>query len=157
KTLVDAMTLRARVVELFEMAEQAESDAQRSRLLSFLVIGGGVTGVEVAAELLDMMRDTLLPKYASLHKSHLTVTILEGGPRLVPTARPEHSRYVTRFLERRGVRIRLNARVARVEEKRVFLENGERHDGFTLVWTAGVHPPELVRSLPLLETPDGRV
>src|SRR5439155_6630245 len=72
KTIVDAMTLRARVVELFEMAEQAETTEQRRRLLSFLIVGGGVTGVEVAAELLDMARDTLLPKYRSLHPSHLS-------------------------------------------------------------------------------------
>jgi NADH dehydrogenase len=157
KTVVDAMTLRARVVELFEMAEQAESDEQRRRLLSFVVIGGGVTGVEVAAELLDMTRDTLLPKFTSLHKSHLSVTILEGGPRLVGAARPEHSEYVRRFLERRGVHVRLNARVSQVEEKRVHLAGGDRFEGFTMVWTAGVHPPDLVRSLPLDQAPDGRV
>ena len=73
KTIVDAMTLRARVVELFEMAEQAESREQRRRLLSFVVVGGGVTGVEVAAELMEMARETLLPKYPSLHRSDLTV------------------------------------------------------------------------------------
>src|SRR5262245_5462890 len=63
KTIADAMYVRARVVELFEMAEQAQTDAQRRRLLSFVIVGGGVTGVEVAAELLDMARDTLLPRY----------------------------------------------------------------------------------------------
>src|SRR5213593_75413 len=85
KTIVDAMTLRARVVELFEMAEQAESHEQRRRLLSFAVVGGGVTGVEVAAELIEMARETLLPKYPSLHAADLSVTIVEGGSRLVPT------------------------------------------------------------------------
>src|SRR2546423_3436043 len=65
KTIVDAMTLRARVVELFEMAEQAQSDEQRRRLLSFAIVGGGVTGVEVAAELIEMARETLLPRYPS--------------------------------------------------------------------------------------------
>src|SRR5262245_42417112 len=78
KTLVDAMTLRARVVELFEMAEQARSEAQRRRLLSFVIVGGGVTGVEVAAELIEMARETLLPRYPSLSGSHLTVTVQIG-------------------------------------------------------------------------------
>src|SRR6185295_1744577 len=108
KTIVDAMYLRARVVELFEMAEQAETDAQRRRLLSFLIVGGGVTGVEVAAELMDMTRDTLLPKFSRLHKSDLSVTILEGGDRIVSAARPSHSAYVLDFLERRGVHVRLS-------------------------------------------------
>jgi NADH dehydrogenase len=157
KALVDAMTLRARVVELFEMAEQAESEAQRRRLLSFAVVGGGVTGVEVAAELIEMMRETLLPRYPSLHRSHVTITILEAGDRLVTTARPDHSGYVHRYLERRGVQVRLNTRVTRVEDKLLHLHNGASLEAFTLVWTAGVRPPELVTALPLQHAKDGRV
>jgi len=156
KTIVDAMTLRARVVELFEMAEQAETVEQRRRLLSFLIVGGGVTGVEVAAELMDMARDTLLPRYPSLHPSHLTVTVVEGGDRVVNAARPDHSAYVQRFLERRGVRVRLRAMVRRVEEKRVHLEDGGTVDAFTIVWTAGVCPPPLVREMPVQHVADGR-
>ena len=83
KTIVDAMKLRARVVELFEMAEQAETPEQRRRLLSFAIVGGGVTGVEVAAELMDMARETLLPRYPGIERSALSVTILESGSRLV--------------------------------------------------------------------------
>jgi NADH dehydrogenase len=157
KTIQDAMTLRARVVELFEMAEQASSDAQRRRLLSFVIIGGGVTGVEVAAELIEMARETLLPKYPALQPSHLSVTVIEGNERLVPAARPEHSEYVRRFLEHRGIRLELAARVTRVEEKRVHLGDGRTLEGFTLLWTAGVTPPPLVRDLPLSFAKDGRV
>ncbi len=157
KTIVDAMTLRARVVELFEMAEQAESDAQRRRLLSFAIVGGGVTGVEVAAELLDMTRETLLPRYPSLLASHLSVTILEGGDRPIPAARPEHSAYVQRFLEQRGVRLELSARVVRVEPRRAVLADGRTFDAFTILWTAGVIPPEFVRALPVSVFRDGRV
>ena len=156
KTLVDAMTLRARVVELFEMAEQAESDVQRRRLISFVIAGGGVTGVEVAAELLDMARDTLLPKFPSLKRSHLTVTVIEAGDRLVPTARPQHSEYVRRFLERRGATLLLGARVREVESKRVFLADGRVVPGFTLIWTAGVRPPPVVQELAVQKGPEGR-
>lgn len=157
KTIVDAMWLRARVVELFEMAEQAQDDAQKRRLLSFVIVGGGVTGVEVAAELLDMTRETLLPKYPSLSVSQLSVTILEGGDRVVAAARPEHSSYVRRFLETRGVRVETGARVTRVEPRRVHLADGRSFDGFTLVWTAGVTPPPLVQELPLAKHRDGRL
>lgn len=157
KTIADAMWLRARVVELFEMAEQASTDAQRRALLSILIVGGGVTGVEVAAELLDMARDTLLPRYPSLHPSHLSVTVVEGGDRVVGSARPEHSAYVRRFLEQRGVRLELGARVVRVEDKRVHLADGRALDAFTLVWAAGVRPPALVRDLPFAFHGDGRV
>jgi len=157
KTLVDAMTLRARVVELFEMAEQARTDAQRRRLLSFVLVGGGVTGVEVAAELIEMARDTLLPRYPSLSASHVGVTVIESGERLVPTARPEHSAYVARHLAKRGVRMLLGSAVTRVEPHAVVLSDGRRLDAFTCVWTAGVIPPELVRRLPLQSHKDGRV
>ncbi len=157
KTIVDAMTLRARVVELFEMAEQAETDAQRRRLLSFAIVGGGVTGVEVGAEIMDMARDTLLPRYPSLHLSHLSLTLIEGGDRVVPTALPEHSAYVLRFLERRGITVRLGARVERIEPRRVCLEGGTVVEAFTLLWTAGVCPPDVVTQLPVQHAPDGRV
>ncbi|HEV8128599.1 MAG TPA: NAD(P)/FAD-dependent oxidoreductase [Candidatus Eisenbacteria bacterium] len=157
KTIADAMTLRARVVELFEMAEQAATLEQRRRLLSFAIVGGGVTGVEVAAELIEMARETLLPRYPSILRGDLSVTIIEGGDRVVPTARPEHSVYVLRFLERRGVRVLLRSPASRVERNCVHTADGKRIDAFTIIWTAGVHPPELVRSLPLRKHRDGRV
>ncbi len=157
KTIVDAMTLRARVVELFEMAEQARTDAQRRRLLSFVIVGGGVTGVEVAAELIEMARETLLPRYPSLSRTHLSVTLLEGGERLVPAARPAHSDYVARFLEHRGVRVRLAARVVQVEPHSVTLGDGTRLESFTTLWTTGVTPPAIVTGLPLQQHRDGRI
>jgi len=156
KTIVDAMKLRARVVELFEMAEQAESEEQRRRLLSFAIVGGGVTGVEVAAELTEMARETLLPRYPGIRRSDLTVTIIESGGRLVGAARPAHSAYVLRFLERRGVRVRLGSQVTRVEPRRLFVGD-EPVEAFTILWTAGVCPPALVRELPLSHAADGRV
>jgi NADH:ubiquinone reductase (H+-translocating) len=157
KTVVDAMHLRARVVELFEMAEQAGSAAQRRRLLSFVVVGGGVTGVEVAAELAEMTRETLLPRYAAVCSSDVSITLVEAGDRLVPMAHPAHSGFVRGHLARRGVTVRTGAAVVRVEARAVTLADGERLEGFTLVWTAGVRPPGLVRDLPLQHAPDGRV
>jgi len=157
KSIVDAMRLRARVVELFEMAEQAETEVQRRRLLSFAVVGGGVTGVEVAAELIEMARETLLPRYPHLHASHVSVTLIEGADRLVNTARVEHSKYVRRFLERRGVQIRTSALVSSVAPREVRLKSGETVEAFTILWTAGVRPPDVVRDLPLGHAKDGRV
>jgi NADH:quinone reductase (non-electrogenic) len=157
KTLVDAMTLRARVVELFEMAEQADSDAQRGRLLSFAIVGGGVTGVEVAAELMDMALGTLLPKFPSLRPSHLRITIIERGDRLVPTASPDHSAYVTRHLARRGVRMRLGAGVSEVRPREIVLAGGDVEHAFTIVWTAGVRAADPVLDLPTRHLGDGRV
>jgi len=157
KTIADAMYVRARVVELFEMAEQAETDEQRRRLLSFVIVGGGVTGAEVAAELTEMARETLLPRYPHLEREDFSLVILEGGDRIVPTARQKHSTYIHRFLERHGVRVVLEAAVRQVEDKRVIVADGRAFEGFTILWTAGVHPPDFVRELPLEHIRDGRV
>ncbi len=157
KTIVDAMYVRARIVELFEMAEQAETDAQRKELLSFAIVGGGITGVEVAAEMTDMALDTLMPKYPSVARSDFSVTIIETGDRIIPAARPSHSAYVQRFLDRRGVRVLLGHGAVRVEPKRIHLNDGASIEAFTTIWTAGVHPPDLVRRLPVSHIKDGRV
>jgi NADH dehydrogenase FAD-containing subunit len=126
-------------------------------MLSFVIVGGGVTGVEVAAELIEMARETLLPRYPSLSDSHLSVTVLEGGDRLVPAALPAHSAYVARHLAKRGVRVYLGALVTRVDPHAVTLRDGRTLEAFTCVWTAGVTPPELVRRLPLKFHTDARV
>jgi NADH dehydrogenase len=157
KTIADAMTLRARVVEMFEMAEQAETVEKRRRLLSFALVGGGVTGVEVGAELIEMARETLIPRYPSVRPGDFTVTIVEAGDRVVPSARPEHSVYVHRFLEKRGVKVLLGSPVERVERSSVYVRGGSRVDAFTIIWTAGVHPPDFVRELPVRLHRDGRV
>src|SRR5205085_6960710 len=135
----------------------AETKEQRRRLLSFVIVGGGVTGVEVAAELMDMGLDTLAPKYPSVPREDLSVTIVEMGDRIIPAARREHSAYVDRFLRRRGVRILLGRGAARVEPKRIHLTDGSALETFTTLWTAGVHPPELVEKLPVSHIKDGRV
>src|SRR5258705_548735 len=157
KTIVDAMYVRARIVELFEMAEQAETAARRKELLSFVIVGGGITGVEVAAEMTDMALDTLLPKYPSVSGSDFSVTIIEVGDRVIPAARPEHSAYVQRFLERRGVKLVLGHGAVRVEPKRIHLSNGATVGTFTTIWTAGVRPPDVVQQLPVSHIKDGRV
>jgi NADH dehydrogenase len=76
---------------------------------------------------------------------------------VVPTARPEHSRYIHRFLERRGVRVLLGTPVRRVEPYCVHAGEDRRIGAFTIIWTAGVHPPDLVRELPVRHFRDGRV
>ncbi len=157
KTIVDAMYVRARIVELFEMAEQAETAERRKELLAFVIVGGGITGVEVAAEMTDMALDTLLPKYPSVSGSDFSVTIIEVGDRIIPAARPEHSAYVQHFLERRGVKLVLGHGAVRVEPKRIHLSNGASVGAFTTIWTAGVRPPDLVADLPVTHIRDGRV
>src|SRR5262249_23644838 len=115
------------------------------------------TGAEIAAEITEMARETLLPRYPHLTREDISIVILEGGDRIVPTARPKHSAYIHRYLERHGVRIELKAAAKRVEEKRVTVADGRPFDGFTILWTAGVCPPDFVKELPFQHIRDGRV
>ena len=85
------------------------------------------------------------------------MTIIEVGDRIIPAARPSHSAYVQRFLVRRGVRLLLGSAATRIEPKRIHLKNGTTVEGFTIVWTAGVRPPDVVAQLPLMRIKDGRV
>jgi NADH dehydrogenase FAD-containing subunit len=112
----------------------------------------------VAAELAEMVRETLLPRYPGIERSDFSVTIIESGSRLVGAARPSHSAYVQRFLERSGVGVRLDSPVTRVEPRRLTVRGAAAPlDAFTILWTAGVCPPALVQELPLRHAPDGRV
>jgi NADH dehydrogenase len=98
-----------------------------------------------------------MPKYPSVARTDFSVTIIETGNRVIPAARPSHSAYVQRFLDRRGVRVLLGRGAVRVEPKRIHLSDGSSIEAFTAIWTAGVHPPDLVRRLPVSHIKDGRV
>jgi len=138
RTVMDAIRLRAHVVEMFELADQAEDPTVRRQLLAFLVVGGGVTGVEVASEMMGLARKTLLPRYPNLASSDLTVHLVETNRRLMDRIRPEHGEIAEQHLRRLGVNLLFQRRVGGVREDRVELDDGSRLPAHTTIWTAGV-------------------
>jgi NADH dehydrogenase len=143
KTLMDAIRLRAHVVEMWELADQATDKEVRRRLLTFVVAGGGITGVEVCASLMEMFHRTMARLYPNVPVSLVSVHLVEAGERLLGGLRAEHAEVAARHLRTAGVSVVLNRRVARVDDDRVCLDDGAVIPAHTLVWTTGIRGPAL--------------
>lgn len=138
KTLMDAIRLRAHVVEMWELADQATSEAARRRLLTFVVAGGGITGVELCAAFMEMFQRTMARLYSNVPLSLVTVHLVEAGERLLGGLKPEHSEAAGAHLRRLGVSVVLHRRVSAVTEDRVELDDGTVIAAHTLIWTTGI-------------------
>ncbi|GIV01483.1 MAG: NADH dehydrogenase [Fimbriimonadales bacterium] len=142
KSLEDALDVRRRILTAFELAETSKDPEERSRLLTFLIVGGGPTGVEMAGALAELARKTLRGEFRSIRPEEARILLVEGAERLLPTYHPKLSRLAQRRLERLGVQVRLRTFAKILDsEGRVALRSGEKeetvHAG-TIVWAAGV-------------------
>lgn len=156
KSLADAIGLRNTVIDRLEAAESEPDPNVRRELMSFVIIGGGFTGVELAGELHSFING-LCPDYPRVCPHELQVTVLQMLPCLVPEAGREGGDYAREVLERRGVSIRLEASVSRMSERGVELKSGECLAARTVIMTAGVAPNPLMASLPVARNPRGRI
>jgi NADH:ubiquinone reductase (H+-translocating) len=156
KDLPDAMTLRNHVLGCFE-ATLLESDPDRRRAwLTFVVVGGGPTGVEFAGALSELFRLVLARDFPDLDVGQSRVVLLEALDRLLPAFPPELGRYAERELVTRGIEVRSGARVTGFTGEAVELAPGEPIAARTLIWCAGVRPEAL--ALPELPSgPQGRI
>lgn len=156
KRLEDAEHVRNHVVETLELAD-IESDAgERRRLLTYAIVGGGYTGVEVAGELVDFF-GSILRFYRNVKREDVSIALLEGGSRLLPDLLPRMGEYCTSFLRGRGVSVRTGTLVAQVDARGVELRDGSRLESATVIWTAGVRPSPLIASLPLKHARNGGI
>jgi NADH dehydrogenase len=147
QSLSEALGLKNRIVESFEKAAVVKDPEERKRLLTFVVVGGGPRGVEVAAEIQNFVRGTLCPQY-ELGASSVRTVLVHGGERLLPNLSPSASRIARERLQSLGAAVRLSARIAGYDGRDLLLEEGEGIPTRTLVWLAGfrsnpvpIHPP----------------
>ena len=156
KRLEDAEALRNHVVETLELADTEKDPARRRSLLTYAIIGGGYTGIEVAGELVDFLQ-SVDRFYRNVHRREIAIMIIEGGPKLLPDLPAKMGEYCGSFLSRRGVDVRLSALVSSVDGNGITLRDGSRIESSTIVWSAGVRPSPFVASLPLEHARNGGV
>jgi NADH:ubiquinone reductase (non-electrogenic) len=157
-TLDDARRVRRRILELFAAAAvPGLSDEEVRRRLTFVVCGGGPTGVEVAAELHDLLVEELAAAYPEL-APRARVVVVEALPRLLTSFDDALSSFAQRHFQREGIEVRTGTRVAAVEEGSVRLADGEEDlPAGLVVWAAGQGPPPLVERLDLAKSDRGRL
>ena len=146
KDVADALRLRAAVINRLEEANLVEDPATRSRLLTFVVVGGGYTGVETAGQMFDFVRQAH-GYYANLRGLSFRVVLVHSGAELMAEIGPDLGAYARKILEKRGVEIRLNARVTAVTASQVVLDDGSRIEANTVVTTIGNAPNPVVMDL----------
>ncbi len=137
KKIEDATTMRRRILMAFERAEDSYDEDERGRLLTFVIIGGGPTGVELAGALAELAKAALARDFRRIDPATARIILIEAGPRLLPSFPPSLSEVAARALTRLGVELRLGTKVSRCDDCGAVLD-GERIDSRTLIWAAGV-------------------
>jgi len=155
KTLLDAIRIRNHVIEMFERADKESDPNVRSRLLTFVVAGGGFAGVELAGALNDFAH-SILADYRNLTKGELQIILVHSRNRILPELSEELARYALKMMAERGVVFRLNTRLADAKPGEVLLRDGSIAAD-TLIWTAGTIPNPLLKTLPLQTDKRGAV
>jgi NADH dehydrogenase len=146
KSVEDARRIRKRFLLAFERAEWAEEEAARDALLTFVIVGGGPTGVELAGVLPEMCRVAFRPDFRRIDTSRVRVVLVEGGPRILPSFPPSLSDRARRDLEKLGVEVRTDTLVTAIDEDGVSV-GGERIRSQSVFWAAGNAASPLARTL----------
>ncbi len=141
KTLDDALSLRGQIFGAFERAEAELDEAERRRLMTFVVVGGGPTGVEMAGQLKELARRALHRNYRRIDPTMTRVVLVEGGDALVATMGPRLSKMTQRDLTKLGIEVHLGAMVTAMDANcvQVTTADGTRHEieAATKIWAAG--------------------
>ena len=156
KSLEDALEIRRRVLLAYEFAERETDASEQRALLTFVVVGGGPTGVELAGALAEISRQTIARDFRVIDPTKARIILLEGGPRVLASFPEALSRRAQRALERIGAEVRTGAIVTRVTADAVWL-GGEQIRTRTVLWAAGVAVSPLGRSLGITLDRSGRV
>lgn len=156
KTLEDALAIRGRILAAFEHAEAEIDAAARAAWLTFAVVGGGPTGVELAGTLAEIARHTLRGEFRRSDPGRARVLLVEAGPRLLSALPQTLSEKARRQLEKLGVEVRIDTAVTAIDDDG-FMLGAERIAARTVLWAAGVAASPLGRTLGVALDRAGRV
>ena len=156
KTIEQATEIRRRVLTAFEAAERTRDSEQLRKFLTFVVVGGGPTGVELAGAIGEMSRFTLAQDFRNINPKLAHIILIEAGPRILPSFFEELAKVATRNLENLGVQIWTSSKVTQVDNNGVTIGR-ERVEAATILWAAGVQASELGRKLAVNSDQQGRI
>ena len=156
KSLADARRIRERVLGCFERAEAIDDEAERSRLMTLVVAGGGPTGVEMAGALAELTRRVFKSDFRSIRPAEARILLVEGSDRVLGTYSEQSSRRAQKDLERMGVELHLGKFVKDIQRGRVTFGD-ETVESACVIWTAGVETHPVVQSLPVEHDRQGRI
>lgn len=157
KTLSDALEIRRRILRAYEEADKCTDAVERRAWTTFVVIGGGPTGVEIAGALAEIGKHTMTRDFPNLSPDEVRILLIEAADRILPTFPPQLSLYATHALEKLGVEVRTSCRVTDVTETAIVLNTGERIPSRTVIWAAGNRAPDFLKTLGVPRDQSGRV
>lgn len=156
KTMSDATRVRNKVLQAFEEAESETGAEARRALLTFVLVGGGPTGVEMAGAIAELARLAMQEDFRRIDPSQTRILLVEAGPRLLNAFHPDLSRQVAARLQKMGVEVMTGHPVADIDEQGVTID-GKHIPARTVIWTAGVTPSPVAEWLHLPSDRAGRV
>ncbi len=156
KNLDDALEIRRRILLAFERAERETDPERRRALLTFVLVGAGPTGAELAGAIAEISRHVLVSDFRSIDPRQARIVLIEAGPRILPGFPPDLAQRAAASLARLGVEIRVGAPVTRIEQEVVEF-GGTRVAAGTILWSAGVAASPLARTLGVPLDRAGRV
>jgi len=156
KSLADALSIRNKILQAFEQAEAEEDVTGHRDLLTFILVGAGPTGVEMAAALAIFVHTTLRSDFRRIDPTSARIILLDAAPKVLGTFAPDLSAAAQKRLENLGVEVRLGHAVEKVDEDGVTV-GGERIASKTVIWTAGVAPSPVGKWLGVETDRAGRV
>jgi len=156
KTLADAIFLRNHIIDLFEQADVEEDPAARSRLLTFVIVGAGLVGVELVGELTEFVQ-RLADTYPRVDRRLIRFHLIEAGPKVLPEMEDDLAEHAARVLRRRGVQILTSTPVQVIEPGIVHLPDARRIDAATIIVATGVLPSPLLQQVAVEKDRKGRV
>jgi NADH:ubiquinone reductase (H+-translocating) len=146
KSLSDAEAIRTKILSAFELAESTDDEKERVRQTTFVLVGAGPTGVELAASIAQLVSVTLRKNFRNIDPAKSRIVLLDGGARVLPTFAESLSKKVAKRLNKLGVEVLTGVKVEKVDDQGV-IAAGERIPSATVLWTAGVAASPVVKML----------
>jgi NADH dehydrogenase FAD-containing subunit len=156
KTLADALTIREHVLSAFEAAEISQQPSERRRLLNFVLVGAGPTGVELAGAIAELAKASLVHDFRRINPSDARIILIEAGPRILPSFPARLSAAAQHALEKLGVEVRVGNAVTMCDAEGVVVA-GERIAARTILWAAGVAASPAATGLNVAADRAGRI